>query len=73
MEPQTKGAPGEIMPPSIFEARCLSLEQKVVVAVESYNIAMMALYIRLSKYCYSNQLLKLTNNFLKQTKHRFSE
>ena len=73
MEPQTKGAPGEIMPPSIFEARCLSLEKIVVVAVESYNIAMMALYIRLSKYCYSNQLLKLTNNFLKQTKHRFSE
>ena len=72
MEPQTKGAPGEIMPPSIFEARCLSLEKIVVVAVESYNIAMMALYIRLSKYCYSNQLLKLTT-FFKQTKNRFSE
>ena len=33
-----------ISPPSIFEARCLGLE-KIVVAVESYNITMIALYI----------------------------
>ena len=38
---------GKIISPSIFGARCPSLEQTVVV-VESYNIATMTLYIRLS-------------------------
>ena len=37
-----KGAQGKekILSPSIFEARCLGLE-KTVVAVESYNIAVL--------------------------------
>ena len=37
----------EIISPSIFEARCLGLEQAVV-AVEGYNIAVMARYTTLS-------------------------
>ena len=37
----------QIISLSIFEGRGSSLEQ-IVVAVESYNIAVMALYIRLS-------------------------
>ena len=48
MAPQKKGVLlGKIISPSIFGARCSGLEQTVVV-VESYNIAAMALYIRLS-------------------------
>ena len=39
--PQKRGAPREkIISPSIFEARCSGLEQ-IVVAVESYNIAVL--------------------------------
>ena len=43
---------GKSLAPSTFEARCSGLKQTVVVvvvvAVESYNIVMMDLYIRLS-------------------------
>ena len=38
---------GKVIYQSIFEARGLGLE-KTIVAVESYNIAMLALYITLS-------------------------
>ena len=45
---QDKRIPGKkIISLSIFEARGSSLEQ-IVVAVESYNIAVMAFYIKLS-------------------------
>ena len=48
MEPQKKGCSGKKnISLSIFEAVCSGLE-KTVLAVETYNIAVMALYIRLS-------------------------
>ena len=69
MEPQKKGCSGKKnISLSIFEAVCSGLE-KTVLAVETYNIAVMALCIRLSVTVQTDSWSMKLADFVKISHH----